>query len=97
MRRNNAIRQRQVHEETDMSPEMIAIIAMGIAIVGIQMTTFIYLLRRMDGMQKEISEIRVDMAQMRTELTERIARLEGILIGQQQMAANGAPAQPGDD
>ena len=80
-----------------MSPEMIAIIAMGIAIVGIQMTTFIYMLRRMDGMQKEISEIRVDMAQMRTELTERIARLEGILIGQQQMAANGAPAQPGDD
>ena len=80
-----------------MSPEMIAIIAMGIAIVGIQMTTFIYLLRRMDGMQKEISEIRVDMAQMRTELTERIARLEGILIGQQQMAANGAPAQAGDD
>lgn len=80
-----------------MSPEMIAIIAMGIAIVGIQMTTFIYLLRRMDGMQKEISEIRVEMAQMRTELTERIARLEGILIGQQQMAANGAPAQPGDD
>ncbi len=80
-----------------MSPEMIAIIAMGIAIVGIQMTTFIYMLRRMDGMQKEISEIRVDMAQMRTELTERIARLEGILIGQQQMAANGAPAQLGDD
>lgn len=80
-----------------MSPEMIAIIAMGIAIVGIQMTTFIYMLRRMDGMQKEISEIRVDMAQMRTELTERIARLEGILIGQQQMAANGAPAQAGDD
>ena len=80
-----------------MSPEMIAIIAMGIAIVGIQMTTFIYMLRRMDGMQKEISEIRVDMAQMRTELTERIARLEGILIGQQQMAANGAPPHSGDD
>ena len=80
-----------------MSPEMIAIIAMGIAIMGIHMTTFIYLLRRMDGMQKEISEIRVDMAQMRTELTERIARLEGILIGQQQMAANGAPTHSGDD
>ena len=80
-----------------MSPEMIAIIAMGIAIMGIHMTTFIYLLRRMDGMQKEISQIRVEMAQMRTELTERIARLEGILIGQQQMAANGAPTQSGDD
>ena len=48
-------------------------------------------------MQKEISQIRVEMAQMRTELTERIARLEGILIGQQQMAANGAPTQSGDD
>ncbi len=80
-----------------MSPEMIAIIAMGIAIVGIQMTTFIYMLRRMDGMQKEISEIRVEMAQMKTDLTERIARLEGILIGQQQMAANGAPPHSGDD
>ena len=73
-----------------MSPEMIAIIAMGIAIVGIHMTTFIYMLRRMDSIQS-------DMAQMKTELTERIARLEGILIGQRQMAANGAPTQSGDD
>ena len=73
-----------------MSPEMIAIIAMGIAIMGIHMTTFIYMLRRMDSIQS-------DMAQMRTELTERIARLEGILIGQQHMAANGAPLQSGDD
>ena len=73
-----------------MSPEMIAIIVMGIAIMGIHMTTFIYMLRRMDGIQAE-------MAQMKTDLTERIARLEGILIGQQQMAANGAPAHSGDD
>ena len=73
-----------------MSAEMIAIIAVGIAIMGVQMTTLIYTLRRMDGIQSE-------MAQMRTGLTERISRLEGILIGQQQMAANGAPAHPGDD
>ena len=73
-----------------MSPEMIAIIAMGIAVIGIQMTTFIYTLRRMDSIQSE-------MAQMKTDLTERIARLEGILIGQQQMAANGAPTHSGDD
>ena len=58
-----------------MSPEMIAIIAVGVAIMGIHMTTFIYMLRRMDSIQSE-------MAQMKTELTERIARLEGILIGQ---------------
>lgn len=69
-----------------MSPEMIAIIAIGIAIMGIHMTTFIYMLRRMDGMQAEMAR-----------LTERIARLEGILIGQKQMAANGAPGQFGDD
>ena len=69
-----------------MSPEMIAIIAMGIAIMGIHMTTFIYMLRRMDGIQKEVSEVK-----------ERVARLEGILIGQQQMAANGAPPHSGDD
>ena len=73
-----------------MSPEMIAITAMGIAIMVIHMTTFVYMLRRMDGIQAE-------MAQMKTDLTERIARLEGILIGQQQMAANGAPAHSGDD
>ena len=73
-----------------MSAEMIAIIAVGIAIMGVQMTTLIYTLRRMDGIQSE-------MAQMRTGLTERISRLEGILIGQQQMVANGAPAHPGDD
>lgn len=84
--RKSSTGQRQVHKEGTMSPEMIAIIAVGIAIMGIHMTTFIYLLRRMDGIQKEISEVK-----------ERVARLEGILIGQQQMAANGAPGQFGDD
>ena len=72
-----------------MSPEMVAIIAMAIAIIGIQMTTFIYLLRRMDermdAMQKEISEVK-----------ERMARLEGILIGRLEVG-NGAVTQTGDD
>ena len=70
-----------------MSAEMIAIIAVGVAIMGVQISTCICLARRMDGMQdemqKEISEIRVEMTQMATCLTERIARLEGILIGRQ--------------
>lgn len=72
-----------------MSSEMVAIIAMTIAIIGIQMTTFIYLLRRMDermdAMQKEISEVK-----------ERMARLEGILIGRLEVG-NGTVAQTGDD
>ena len=66
-----------------MSAEMIAIIAVGVAIMGVQISTCICLARRMDAMRRELSEIRVQLTQMVTCLTERIARLEGILIGQQ--------------
>ena len=72
-------------EDTDMSPEIITMIAIGIAIIGIQMTTFLYTLRRMDGMQQEISEVK-----------ERMARLEGILIGRLEVG-NGVLTQTGDD
>ena len=68
-----------------MSPEIITMIAIGIAIIGIQMTTFLYTLRRMDAMQGEISEVK-----------ERMARLEGILIGRLEVG-NGAVTQAGDD
>ena len=72
-----------------MSPEIITMIAIGIAIIGIQMTTFIYLLNRMDSMQKEISEVKIEMR-------ERFARLEGIIIGRQEVS-NGALTQTGGD
>ena len=72
-----------------MSPEIITMIAIGIAIIGIQMTTFIYLLNRMDSMQKEISEVKIEMR-------ERFARLEGIIIGRQEVG-NGALTQTGGD
>ena len=76
---------------TDFS--VIAIIAtiilVGIAGIGIQVTFALYMLRRMDerldAMQKEISE-----------LEERVARLEGILIGRLEVG-NGAFTQTGDD
>ena len=68
-----------------MSPEIITMIAIGIAIIGIQMTTFLCTLRRMDAMQQEISEVK-----------ERMARLEGILIGRLEVG-NGALTQTGDD
>ena len=71
-------------ENTELSPEIITIIAMRIAIIGIQMTTFFYLLRRMDAMQREISEVK-----------ERVTRLEGILIGRLEVG-NGALTQTGD-
>ena len=58
-------------------------------IVGVQVATFLYTLRRMDAMQKEISEIK-------SEMKERLGRLEGILIGRQEVS-NGALTQTGDD
>lgn len=77
MRRNNAVRQRQVHKhkEAAMSPEMIAIIAVGIAVMGVQISTCICLARRMDAIQAEIAHVK-------TSLTKCIDRIEGILIGQ---------------
>lgn len=75
-----------------MSPEIITMIAIGIAIIGVQMTTFIYLMNRtdrmserLDGMQREIGEVK-----------ERMARLEGILIGRLEVG-NGTFTQTGDD
>lgn len=59
-----------------MSPEMIAIIAVGVAVMGVQISTCICLARRMDAMQAEI-------VQMKTSLTKCIDRIEGILIGRQ--------------
>lgn len=72
---------------TDFS--VIAIIAtiilVGIAGIGVQITMFLYLTRRIDEMQKEISELK-----------ERVARLEGILIGRLEVG-NGMFTQTGDD
>ena len=58
-------------------------------IVGVQVATFLYTLRRMDAMQKEISEIK-------SEMKERLGRLEGILIGRQEVG-DGTFSQVGDD
>ena len=54
-------------------------------IVGVQVATFLYTLRRFDSLQKEIGEVK-----------ERVARLEGILIGRQEVS-NGTLTQTGDD
>ena len=60
----------------------------GIAGIGIQITNFLYLIRCMDAMQKEISEVK-------SEMRERFARLEGILFGGQEVG-NGALTQSGE-
>ena len=54
-------------------------------IVGVQVATFLYTLRRLDAMQRGISEVK-----------ERVARLEGVLIGRQEVG-HGTLTPAGDD
>ena len=68
------------------------IILVGIAGIGIQVTIALYMLRRMDAMQDAISELRKEISKV----AERVARLEGIIIGRQEIS-NGALTQTGDD
>ena len=79
---------------TDFS--VIAIIAtiilVGIAGIGIQVTIALYMLRRLDATQEEISELRKEIGKV----AERVARLEGILIGRLEVG-NGTFTQTGDD
>ena len=75
-----------------MSPEIITMIAIGIAIISIQMITFIYLLNRMDKISERMDAMQKDIG----EVKERVARLEGILIGRLEVG-NGAMTQTGDD
>ena len=86
-----------------MSAEFITMIAIGIAIISIQMIAFIYLLNRMDrisermdAVQKEMSEGKRKVLQAVGAVSERVARLEGILIGRLEVG-NGAMTQTGDD
>ena len=75
-----------------MSPEIITMIAIGIAIISIQMITFIYLLNRMDKISERTDAVQKDIG----EVKERVARLEGILIGRLEVG-NGAMTQTGND
>ncbi|MCY3544396.1 MAG: hypothetical protein OXH22_10215 [Chloroflexi bacterium] len=85
------------------------IIVMGLMTIGVQVTLFLYLLRRtdalserLDAMRKEFSQeftsVRQEISAVRQDvsaLAERVARLEGIIIGRQEVG-NGL-TQTGDD
>ena len=85
------------------------IIVMGLTMIGVQITLFIYLLRRtdaisdrLDAMQQEFSReftaVRQEIIAVRQEISavsERVARLEGIIIGRLEVG-NGL-TQTGDD
>lgn len=66
------------------------IITVGIALAGIHVAISIYMLRRMDA----VSERMDDMQKEVSEVKERMARLEGILIGRLEVS-NGAFTQTG--
>ncbi|MXY46810.1 MAG: hypothetical protein F4Y44_07465 [Chloroflexi bacterium] len=68
------------------------IIVMSMTIIGIQITLFIYLLRRTDAMHREFTKefgaLRQEIGAVRQEIgavVERVARLEGIIIGRQEV------------
>ena len=78
------------------------IIVMGLAIIGVQVTLFLYLIRRADAMQKEFTQefiaVRQEISAVRQEISavvERVARLEGIIVGRREVG-NGL-IQTGDD
>ena len=71
------------------------IVVMGLMMIGVQITMFIYLLRRMDAMHREFSEEFRAVRQEVSAVVERVARLEGIIIGRQEVG-NGL-MQTGDD
>lgn len=75
-----------------MSPEIIAIIAMGFLIIGAQTTMFIYLLQRMDRLEARMTafevgqksleaELKSEMSNLRVEMVERMTELEVGLTG----------------
>lgn len=77
-------------------------IVMSMMIIGVLITMFIYLIRRMDAMHREFSEefkaVRQEISTVRQEVSavaERVARLEGIIIGRLEVG-NGL-TQTGDD
>ena len=79
------------------------IIVMGLMTIGIQITMFIYLLRRtdaiserLDAMLKEFSKELGAVRQEISSLAERAARLEGILIGRREVGSS-TFSQVGDD
>ena len=52
-----------------MSPETIAILAVGIALFGTQITTFIFLLQRIERMNERISAVELNVANLRADMT----------------------------
>jgi hypothetical protein len=83
-----------------MSPELVAIIAMGFLIIGVQMTIFIYTMQRIDKLSDRIASMEVEtkesISSLRVEMTERVARLEGIVIARTE-SGNGTVGAAGDD
>ena len=72
------------------------IILVGIAGIGVQVTLAIYMLRRIDAMQEEITELRKEIGKV----AERVARLEGIITGRREVnngTFTGTGTQTGDD
>ena len=73
-----------------MSPELIAILAVGVALAGVILAARRDLRGEMHDLRKEIHDLRDRMAAVergQAELRERLARLEGLLDGLREAVA----------
>lgn len=85
-----------------MSPELVSILAVGVALAGLTLTGLRGVRTEMHAVRAEMNTVRVEMNALRTELNdvrkdvadlcERVARLEGLFEGfiqTQKAPANG--------
>ena len=64
-----------------MSPELIAILTIGVSLGGGQLATALWVAGRFERVGKEMADLRERVGTELAELRERIARLEGLLDG----------------
>ena len=64
-----------------MSPELIAILTIGVSLAGGQLATVLWVAGRFEWVGNEMADLRERVANEMADLRERLARLEGLLDG----------------
>ena len=64
-----------------MSPELLAILTIGVLLAGGQLATVLWVAGRFERISKEMADCFERVAKEMADLRERLARLEGLLDG----------------
>ena len=62
-----------------MSPELIAILTVGVALAGLMLTLLTRIDRRIDRLEQRVDRLEQRLEQRIDDLAERLARLEGLI------------------